>query len=47
MEEGTLFVAKMLTNTTSSGRRCTGEGKLDDKVNADWYAIGDETRSDA
>jgi len=47
MEEETLFVVKMPAAADSSGRCRAGEGELDDRVNANGYATGDETRSDA
>ena len=37
----------MPTAADGSGRRRAGEGELDDRVNADGSATGDETRSDA
>ena len=36
----------MPTAADGSGRRRAGEGELDDRVNADGSATGDETRSD-
>jgi hypothetical protein len=47
IEEETLFVIEILTAASSSGRRRTGEGELNSRVNANRSAIGDETSSDA
>jgi len=47
MEEETLFIVEMPTAADGSGRCRAGEGELDDRVNADGSATGDETRSDA
>ncbi|KAF8846614.1 hypothetical protein BDZ45DRAFT_812194 [Acephala macrosclerotiorum] len=47
MEEETLFVDEMPTAANGSERRRDGEGELNDKVNADGLATGEETRRDA